>query len=183
MGLMIGLDTYGARQFKQSHDPLDFLKGFYISDRANADGTGEDIPELPIEGKALAGVKLGVEKGGVGLGVMVGGGIVANLDFDLIDPDNDGKVRGHEWSSPKGCLAIHGGLSATLEASATVLGLSYDFPFVKEELASFDTVIRCSSPPTKPQATLAGWNPLNGELVLFVGDAASSRSIEKRRDG
>lgn len=81
-------------------------------------------PELPIEGKAIAGVKLGVEKGGFGLGVVVGGGITANLDFDLIDPNNDGKVRGDELSSPQGCLAIHGGLSAALEASITVLGLS-----------------------------------------------------------
>ncbi len=150
VGLMVGLDTYGASQFKKSGDPLDFFKGFYISDRENADGTGADIPELPIMGKALAGVKLGVEKGGFGLGVTVGGGIIANLDFDLIDPDDDGKVRGHEFTSPKGCLAIHGGLSASLEASATVLGFSYDFPFVKKELGSFNTVVHCGSPISKP---------------------------------
>ena len=178
VGLMVGLDTYGASQFKRSGDALDFLKGFYISDRENADGTGADIPELPIVGKALAGVKLGVDEGGVGLGVSVGGGITANLDFDLIDPDNDGKVRGHELNSPKGCLAIHGGLSASLEASATVLGLSYDFPFVKEELGSFNTVVHCGSPDIKPNATLAGLNPSNGELVLFVGNQATARSVE-----
>ena len=177
VGLMVGLDTYGASQFKKSGDPLDFFKGFYISDRENADGTGADIPELPIVGKALAGIKLGVDEGGVGLGISVGGGITANLDFDLIDPNNDGKVRGDELSSPKGCLAIHGGIAASLEASATVLGLSYDFPFVKEELGSFDSVIHCSAPTIKPGATLAGLNPSNGELVLFVGPLAAARSV------
>lgn len=178
VGLMVGLDTYGASQFKKSGDPLDFFKGFYISDRENADGTGADIPELPIVGKAIAGVKLGVEKGGFGLGVVVGGGITANLDFDLIDPNNDGKVRGDELSSPQGCLAIHGGLSASLEASITVLGLSYDFPFVKKNLARFNEVIHCVSPEIKPAAQLAALNPSTGELVLFVGQAAGARSVQ-----
>ncbi len=177
VGLMVGLDTYGASQFKKSGNAVDFLKGLYISDRENADGTGDDIPELPIVGEAKAGVRLGIEQGGFGLGVTVGGGITANLDFDLIDPNNDGKVRGDEFSSPKGCLAIHGGLSASLEATATLLGFSQDFPFVKENLASFNEVIHCSAPDIKPNATLAGLNPSSGELVLFVGPAANARSV------
>ncbi|MFO1062507.1 MAG: calcium-binding protein [Pirellulales bacterium] len=175
MELMVGVDTYGASEFQKTGNGLDFLKGFYVSDRENADGTGRDVPELPIVGKALAGLGVGFDVGGVGISAKVGGGIEATIDFDLIDPDNDGKVRGFELSSPKGCLAINGSVSATLEASATVGFLNFDFPIASAELGRFNTVVHCSR--TEDPANLGRINQQTGELVVFMGPTANRRSV------
>ena len=89
--LGFGFDTYGGQQFAAGNYkyPLDIFRGFYISDRINADGTGPDVAELVLWGSlvASAALHLGLAKGGVG------GGIFATIEFDLNDPNDDGKVR------------------------------------------------------------------------------------------
>lgn len=177
-GLMAGIDTYGAKDFFKSGDPADLLKGFYISDRENADGTGEDVLELPVTGKVLAGLGVGFDVGGVGLSAKVGGGIEATIGIDLIDPNNDGKIRGHEWGSPEGCMAIKGGISVILEAQATVGFIQKDFPLAKKELGSFNEIIYCGQ-AQQPNHTLASLDPVDGTLTLLMGPRASERSIFK----
>lgn len=180
-GLMAGIDTYGAKDFFKSGDPADLLKGFYISDRENADGTGVDLLELPVTGKALAGLSVGFDVGGVGLSARVGGGIEANIGIDLIDPNNDGKIRGHEWGSPEGCMAIQGGISVILEAQATIGFIQKDFPLAKKELGSFNEIIYCGR-RTPPNATLASLDPIDGTLTLLMGPRAQERSVFKQAE-
>jgi Ca2+-binding RTX toxin-like protein len=99
--LAFGFDTFGLQKWADSnYDPsksAQVFDGFYISDRENPDGTGEDVSEF----KATLGLTL---SGGVGLAlspaVDVFGGIVGELrggpGFDLKDPNGDGKVRADE---------------------------------------------------------------------------------------
>lgn len=178
-GLMAGIDTYGAKDFFKSGDPADLLKGFYISDRENADGTGEDVLELPVTGKVLAGLGVGFDVGGVGLSAKVGGGIEATIGIDLIDPNNDGKIRGHEWDSPEGCMAIKGGISVILEAQATIGFIQKDFPIAKKELGSFNEIIYCGQ-QTPPKNTLASLD--DGTLTLLMGPRAQERSLFKHAE-
>jgi Ca2+-binding RTX toxin-like protein len=177
-GLMAGIDTYGAKDFFKSGDPADLLKGFYISDRENADGTGEDVLELPVTGKALAGLGVGFDVGGVGLSAKVGGGIEATIGIDLIDPNNDGKVRGHEWDSPEGCMAIKGGISVILEAQAVIGIFPYDFPLAKKELGSFNKIIYCGQ-QNQPTGSISTLDPNDGTLTLLMGPRAQERTVEK----
>ncbi|GAG03257.1 unnamed protein product, partial [marine sediment metagenome] len=53
------------------------------------DGQGEDPPEVKLGGSlwGAAELNLGAARGGVG------GGIFANIEFDLFDPDKDGRIR------------------------------------------------------------------------------------------
>ena len=49
--LAFGYDTFGLREFVDSKDPLDLLDGLFISDRANPDGTGEDVAGVDAVGR------------------------------------------------------------------------------------------------------------------------------------
>lgn len=87
-----GYDTYGIRNFVEGDfkNPLALFDGFYISDTDLATGEfGTDVPELTFEGGlwAAAEINLGLARAGVG------GGLFAEINFDLFDPDHDGKVR------------------------------------------------------------------------------------------
>ncbi|MCX7893546.1 MAG: PA14 domain-containing protein, partial [Burkholderiales bacterium] len=84
---VIGYDTLGVRQFFDSgfRNPELLFNGFFIGDLVN----GVDVPELRLTGGLSAGVEinLGIAKAGVA------GGIFAEINFDLHDPDKDGKIR------------------------------------------------------------------------------------------
>jgi hypothetical protein len=88
-----GYDTAGIKQFKEhGFDPnhaIDLLDGFYVSDRANADGTGDDVPEVTLAGGLAAALELNAAIGEAG----VEGGITATAGLNLNDPNQDGKVR------------------------------------------------------------------------------------------
>ena len=92
--LGFGYDTLGLRHFLDSTNVLDLFDGFYISDRQKADGTGDDIAELYLKGgiAAAAALNVGVLEAGVG------GGITAEFEANLHDPNNDGKVRLEEFA-------------------------------------------------------------------------------------
>jgi hypothetical protein len=101
--LAFGYDTFGLQQWADtnyaSNSIGNVFNGFYISDRKNADGTGEDVSEFKVG--------LGLEViGGLGLAVKpielfggLKGGLVGGPTFDLNDPNNDGKVRASELVS------------------------------------------------------------------------------------
>jgi len=90
--LAFGFDTYGLRIFAQNdyQNPMDILSGFYVSDTADPDGTGPDVPEITFSAGLAAG--LGVDF----FGVM--GGVFAEIRLDLDDPFEpaEGKVRASE---------------------------------------------------------------------------------------
>ena len=87
--LAFGFDTYGINQYMVSGDAVDIAQGFYVSDRANADGTGADVPEFQaiVSLGLYGGVDLVIAKGGIEGGVRVTG------EVNLNDPNNDGKLR------------------------------------------------------------------------------------------
>jgi len=89
-----GFDTLGITQFADSgfRNPELIFNGFYVSDTKNADGSGADIPEVTLDLGLVASAELNlaVARGGVS------GGVYAGIDFDLFDPDRDGKVRVEE---------------------------------------------------------------------------------------
>jgi Ca2+-binding RTX toxin-like protein len=86
-----GYDSEGLQKFAEGgfKYPLDIFRGFYISDTANADGTGADVNEVEITGALIgaAELNLGVAKGSVG------GGVKVTFGLDLNDPNSDGKIR------------------------------------------------------------------------------------------
>ncbi len=182
VGLTVGIDTYGFSKFAKSGQVGDLLAGFYVSDTENADGTGRDIPEVPVTGKVTAGLGLGFDLGGFGLSATVGGGIVANLNLDLIDHNGDGKLRGDEFSSPDGCLAIEGGVAVQLEATATAGPLHWDLPFARQQLGNFNTIVQCPSfnRDNGPPAVIASLNASTGVLTLLVGDQADQRNVGRK---
>lgn len=172
--LTIGFDTAGFRRYGESGNLEDLLLGFYLSDTAAPDGSGEDVDQFSIAGTAVAGIGSSVLNS---TGAYVGGGLTADLSVDLLDHDGDGKVRGDEFISQEGCLHLQGSLAATLEAGITVLGKQYVLPFATKTLGNFNEIVHCSLPtlPVLPEANLARLT--NGELHLFVGDEADQRDL------
>src|SRR5207302_1896145 len=87
----IGYDTHGRREFFDSgfRNPELLFDGLFISDTAAADGSGPDVPEVTLTGgiSAAAELNLGIARAGVA------GGIFAEIDFNLHDPNKDGKLR------------------------------------------------------------------------------------------
>ena len=90
--LAFGYDTFGIHNFLDSGRIEDVFNGFFAFDHENADGTGDDINEVVFDASVTAGV-------GVNIGIakaIVGGGIFGNIDFDLHDNNQDGRVRAVE---------------------------------------------------------------------------------------
>ncbi|NET77107.1 hypothetical protein [Okeania sp. SIO1F9] len=182
-GLTFGYDTYG---FLEADDPF---QGFFVDNRNN-------LPEFTLGASLFA-------KGSVGLPRLFEGGgklsINGIADFDLNDPDDDGKVRPHEIAEniQEGldCVFdIEGGVFAgadlyiehiTLNPIKGLWGLfTGDFEKLvdREEwniatIEIFDVAHSCDDDaPLAPNlATLSD----NGELRLHVGEDAGARNISK----
>ena len=88
----VGFDTKGFITYQTSGDVLDILDGFFISDRANADGTGADVPEAGFKGRIAIGgaVNLAIVEAGIE------GFFELTATLDMKDPNDDGKIRGSE---------------------------------------------------------------------------------------
>jgi Ca2+-binding RTX toxin-like protein len=132
--LTFGYDTEGISAFAAGgfRNPLQLFDGFYVGDTID----GVDVPELQFDLGlwAAAELNLAVARGGVG------GGLFAEIDFDLHDPDDDGRVRIKELAtnvinefrygspalSPLAIFDITGKLTAEL------------FAFVKVDLFLFE---------------------------------------------
>ncbi|MGK7918671.1 MAG: hypothetical protein AB4080_01505, partial [Trichodesmium sp.] len=193
-----GYDSAGLEDFALGADGVadteddfenteDIFNGFYVSDRLNADGTGKDVPELTLDASIEAKAELNayVVKAGVG------GGIYGNIDFDLKDPDNDGKVRFDELESaianPVDIFDTSGALKAGLSAYAkseidlgfkTITLFSKRFNSPRVTLLDFNN----SSRNEKPKLTLAS-KVAGGDLRLNMGPHAKKRKIVNTKDG
>jgi Ca2+-binding RTX toxin-like protein len=183
IGLTVGVDTLGFSEFFKTGDVADLFKGFYVSDTDHADGSGTDIPEASITGTALAGVGVGFDIGGVGLEATVGGGIEAEIDVDLLDHDGDGKLRGHEFLAPEGCMSITGTISVVLEASALIGPFRHDFPFARKTLGGFNEVVECPQFGGGDEGEkIANLVEASHTLNLFVGDKANKRTVQQDQE-
>ena len=168
----VGLDTKGFDIYSKSRDPKDLFQGFYVSDRANADGTGADVNEVFIRGDLLAAAGLGVP----GLSLLIGGGIFAEVGIDLLDHDKDGKVRGKDFKSSAGCFALNGEFGVSLEARAKLGVIPFELPITEITLARGRKVIGCPLVEPEPPAVLGGLDA-NGTLTLYIGPEAFRRDV------
>jgi hypothetical protein len=132
-----GYDTLGLRQFFDSgfRNPELLFNGLFISDTAAADGSGPDVPEVTLNGgiSAAAELNLGVAKAGVA------GGIFIEIEFDLHDPNEDGKIRLEELAKNFLNEAIYGSPALAPLAIFDVTGEIFAklFAFLKVDLFFF----------------------------------------------
>ncbi len=145
LDLAFGFDTFGFNQWaatdfapEQSFRALD---GFYLSDRENADGTGEDVDELTILTSVAVGLGLNI---GVASGYITGG-LRGEVGLDLLDGGevngtDDGRIRTSEIldriATPFELFQLNGAVNVFLGAEVFVLGSSV----FEAELATFQLV-------------------------------------------
>lgn len=187
--LAVGFDTKGLNQFKVSGDVTDILDGFYVSDRANADGTGADVPEAGMVGRIEIGgaVNFAVVEAGIS------GFFQLTANLDLNDPNDDGKIRGSEiialltYKTPDG--KSYGPLNlASITLKGEVGARAYVDVFA---LFSWETVWEYeffratifektfSAPRPKPTlATVAS----DGTLKINAGSSANQRAFGSTTD-
>jgi Ca2+-binding RTX toxin-like protein len=109
--------------------------------------------------------------------LLIGGGIFSEVGIDLLDHDQDGKVRGRDFSSGDGCFALRGEFGVALEAQAKVGPLPLEYPLAEATLARGRKVISCPFYEPPPPAVLAGLDSATGTLTLFMGPEAHRRDV------
>ena len=185
--LAFGYDTAGVRQFAAGNfsNPLDLVGGFYISDTDNPNGTGTDVPELILRGELFAGAEINLGIGSAG----VEGAIILTVNFDLYDPNRDGKVRldellgnflyefnyGSPLLAPVAIFDVFGDVSAQLRAFVELLFFSETFN-ITPPITLFEFTIPFEREPIL--ATERG----DGSLLLNIGPNAASRLNGDTRD-
>ena len=172
-----GFDTSGIETYAHTHNPADIMNGFYVSD--NIVG-GKEQPALTLTGSITVTVEppripdIPIPFPGASITVSVGagGGIFATVDFDVHDPNNDGKLYLNEMlddlqSGPEGLFDVSGSLDAKLFAfadisaslNATILGVhihksativNQNKTFVDVTLLTFGQQDHPSSPVVEP---------------------------------
>ncbi|UCE72957.1 MAG: DUF4347 domain-containing protein [Methanomassiliicoccales archaeon] len=189
--LSFGYDTYGLQEFAKGgfKHPLDLLKGFYVGDTDRE--TGVDIPEVTLYGSLTGACVLNLWVASVG----VGGGIYATVEFNLNDPDGDGKVRIEEiiGNIQNGFkqLGIPLGLICIFDVSGSITARL--FAFVKIKFLFFTWEKYWYFGPSAPllefsyscprDPILASINEGSGELRLNMGDYAKDRLYGDTTDG
>ncbi|OKH51830.1 hypothetical protein NIES2101_17095 [Calothrix sp. HK-06] len=129
--LAFGYDTYGLRRWSsQKFKPTEAWRvfdGFYVSDRANADGTGDDVNEVTARAYIEAGAGLNF----VAISGYVKGGLEGLLGIDLIDGGelsntSDGRIRPSEITprllSPWELFQLSGALNVYVAAEVKSFG-------------------------------------------------------------
>lgn len=184
MRFAFGYDTAGIRAFV-SHDynrPLDLLDGFYVDDYY---GGQVDVPEIALHGglSASAELNLGIASGGVG------GGVGINVDFDMNDPNHDGKVRlgemvenveneakyGNILKAPLAVFDIHGKIYAELYAYLNTFWHDYRWQITSPiTIAEFDVKFTRA-------AKMAEVN--KDTMLVHVGDLSAGRLNGDLTDG
>ncbi|MEM9244225.1 MAG: hypothetical protein AAGA67_00575 [Cyanobacteria bacterium P01_F01_bin.153] len=99
LDLGFGFDTFGLRQWAEDfdYDPSRIgriANGLYVSDREEANGTGEDVPELTAQGEVFGTLSFDALLAKAGFR----GGLRGQVAADLLDggeiwQQDDGKVR------------------------------------------------------------------------------------------
>jgi Ca2+-binding RTX toxin-like protein len=169
--LGFGYDTQGLTDYGASGIAADIFNGFYVSDPA--------APELTLNVglDALAAVNPGIASAGVG------GGINGDINFDLKDPNNDGKVRYKEFSqliqNPLNLFNTSGELTAGLSAYVT---FGFD-PFSYTQRFDSPTVTLLNYENTGTQQPVLATALGSGVLQLNMGPNAAARLTGNKTDG
>ncbi len=143
--LAFGYDSTGLRRYFNTGSKTSVADGFFLFDHENADGTGDDIPELTLS----AGISAGPAVQLAAASVTVQGGIFADVFFDLHDNNEDGKIRGLELldnalldNSLIHIFDVSGALDArlyaALEIGTGIFKVSKSFSLAEVELLSYD---------------------------------------------
>lgn len=185
--LAFGYDTKGIREFADGgfSNPLDLLGGFYVSDTDQATGEGTDVPELVLKGELFAGAELNLGIASAGAEGVIG----LVVDFDLYDPDSDGKVRidelvgnflyefnyGSPLLAPIAIFDVTGEVYAQLRAFVEALFFKYEFE-ITPPITLFEFSIPFEREPFL--ATERG----DGSLLLNIGPNAAQRLNGDTRD-
>jgi Ca2+-binding RTX toxin-like protein len=182
INLAFGYDTQGIRDFGDSQAVQDLFNGFYVSDFTNPDGTGAEKPELILTAALNAYAELNaiIAKAGVG------GGLAANINFDLKDPTPDGKIRFSDFSTliddPLTMFCTSGDLTAGVSAYLKVgWGIfSKTKHFGGPSVVLYHYGDDCTDDDVQP-TLLAQLE--NNQLFLNMGDRASNRQLLNKLDG
>ncbi|MBI2924677.1 MAG: carboxypeptidase regulatory-like domain-containing protein, partial [Verrucomicrobia bacterium] len=187
--LTFGFDTYGLLKFFNSEDKnvADIFDGFYVKD---VNDSGDDVAEVTLSGGIYAGAELnvGIAEGGVT------GGLFAEIEFNLNDPDDDGKVRVSELianarEDVRCIFDIHGELyvelTAFLEIHLFITDLEFEWDFGHFTLLTFE--VSCPQPVLADvdghgnEVTVGAGDP--GLLTLHMGPRAADRLEGDTTDG
>ena len=195
--LKFGFDTLGIREFSASAYVPDLLDGFYISDTANLDGSGADVPEFTFTATIGVGVEFGVDIPAVAK-VTVGaeGGIqgTVNLNLHDLDPDGDGpqlpdgRIRGSEIAriidiNPLCLFDTSGKIDAFLRLTADVIAFpdtfleftffEWEYELARITLFNYNVHPNCDALDFTPElATRSG-----DVLTLNTGPAATAANF------
>ena len=173
--LAFGYDTSGLQRYFDSGSKKQVFDGFFLFDHENADGTGQDIPELVLRGALTAAGKATVAVGSAS----VGGGIFAGIDFNLNDPNDDGKIRGLELLDNAllgnaGLFVfdvsghVDAGLFAEVEIGTGIFSLTKTYDIASVRLLDYDF--------PRPDGNTVPLAQLNGStLELNIGPHAPRR--------
>ncbi len=184
--LAFGYDTQGIADFIESTNPLDLLSGLFISDTDMPDGSfGTDVPELVFKGSIGVGAELnlGIASAGVKADVIV------TFNFDLYDPDRDGKVRitelvnnflfelnnGSPANAPLAIFDIYGDIALQLSAYIEILMARFDF-----EITPPITVYEFKIPFER--MPILGTERGDDVLLLNIGPSSEARLNGDTRD-
>ncbi len=179
INLTFGFDTQGILLYKESHKVADLFEGFFIKDK---DDDGNELTEVKFKGGLSISAASGLSFGPVSVLLGATGTLFVELQFDLNDPDNDGKVRPSEIIANARrdvrCIfdingEIYFTLSAFVEGKAFGLKFRKDFEFAKISIYEFDL--------TCPPPILAHTN--GTQLVLHMGPEAHRREEIDANDG
>lgn len=167
--LTLGFDTYGITEALKTGNWLNVLNGFYVSDNIV---NGVDVPEIILTTKiyVFAELNLGLVRGGVE------GGIKFVGTLDLVDPNNDGKVRAFEIASavaenPLDLIAAHLRFSAYISAYVDVFAL-FSYVRVFEYTFMDVTLFEWDFDPSLKKPVLATMD--GSVLVLNTGNTVGS---------
>ena len=173
--LGFGYDTQGIQDYKLSGNQGDIFNGFFVSD--------PDTPEVQFN----MGLEASAELNALIARAGAGGGIYGKFDFDLNDPNDDGKVRFSEFkellSDPRDLFDARGKVTAGIFAyvSGGIWPVEYTKRFDLGEftLAEFNWGKKTPSglqlaTPSDPR--IVGTTG-NIKLTLNVGSRASERKL------
>ena len=185
--LAFGYDTAGVRQFAEGGftNPFDLLGGLYVSDTDQPTGLGTDVAELIFKGQLFAGAELNLGIASAG----ADGVITLTTNFDLYDPDSDGKVRidellgnffyelnyGSPAKAPIAIFDVFGDVTAQLKAFVEALFFKIEFE-ITPPITLFEFSI-----PFERQPFLATERG-DGSLLLNIGPNSAQRLNGDTRD-
>ena len=169
--LAFGFDTLGVQEYSAAADMnLGLIfNGFYVKD---VDENGNEVVEFQLFGELGAGASIDLLAAEAG----VEGGIALTVDFDLNDPNHDGKVRVNEIianarNDVRCIFDVHGEITAFLKAflrvDLLILSVDKEWDFGNFTLFEFD--ITCPTPVLATEES-------NGDLLLHVGESAGLRA-------